>query len=50
LEPEHAAYIRAAFFDGHTYATLADAAGAPLGTMKSWIRRALMRLRTCIEQ
>ncbi len=50
LEPEHAAYVRAAFFDGHTYATLADAAGAPLGTMKSWIRRALMRLRTCIEQ
>ncbi|WP_158915527.1 sigma-70 family RNA polymerase sigma factor [Caulobacter sp. S45] len=50
LEPEHAAYIRGAFFDGHTYASLADAAGAPLGTMKSWIRRALLRLRTCLDQ
>ena len=50
LEPETARYIRAAFFDGHTYATLADAAGAPLGTMKSWIRRALMRLRSCLER
>ncbi|MGC1302759.1 MAG: sigma-70 family RNA polymerase sigma factor [Caulobacteraceae bacterium] len=50
LEPDHAGYIRAAFFDGHTYATLAEAAGAPLGTMKSWIRRALLRLRSCLER
>ena len=50
LEPDTAAYIRAAFFDGHTYATLAQAAGAPLGTMKSWIRRALMRLKACMER
>ncbi len=50
LEPDHAAFIRAAFFDGHTYATLAEAAGAPLGTMKSWVRRALLRLRSCLER
>ena len=50
LEPEHAGYIRAAFFDGHTYASLAEAAGAPLGTMKSWVRRALLRLRSCLER
>jgi RNA polymerase sigma-70 factor (ECF subfamily) len=50
LEPETARYIRAAFFDGYTYAALAEAAGAPLGTMKSWIRRALMRLRACLER
>ena len=50
LEPEHAGYIRAAFFDGHTYASLAETAGAPLGTMKSWVRRALMRLRSCLER
>ncbi|WP_254600826.1 sigma-70 family RNA polymerase sigma factor [Caulobacter sp. S45] len=50
LEPEHAGYIRAAFFDGQTYASLAETAGAPLGTMKSWVRRALLRLRTCLEQ
>ncbi len=50
LEPDIAAYIRAAFFDGHTYATLAERAGAPLGTMKSWVRRALMRLKACMER
>ncbi len=50
LEPDHAAYIRAAFFDGQTYASLAETAGAPLGTMKSWVRRALMRLRSCLER
>ncbi len=49
LEPTHAAYVRSAFFDGHTYQSLAEAAGTPLGTMKSWIRRALLRLRTCLE-
>jgi RNA polymerase sigma factor (sigma-70 family) len=50
LEPAHAGYIRAAYFDGHTYASLAEASGAPLGTMKSWMRRALMRLRLCLER
>ena len=49
LDPQHGGYIRAAFFDGHTYASLAETAGVPLGTMKSWIRRALQRLRTCLS-
>ncbi len=42
-------HIRAAFFDGMTYAQLAEQAGVPLGTMKSWIRRGLQRLRACLE-
>lgn len=50
LEPAHAACIRSAFFDGHTYGSLAEGSGVPLGTMKSWIRRALQRLRTCLEE
>ncbi len=50
LEPDHAAYVRSAFFGGHTYQTLAEAAAVPLGTMKSWIRRSLLRLRTCLDQ
>ncbi|MFM7404935.1 MAG: sigma-70 family RNA polymerase sigma factor [Erythrobacter sp.] len=41
--------IRAAFFEGYTYAQLAEAADVPLGTMKSWIRRGLQRLRACLE-
>ena len=42
-------HIRAAFFEGKTYAQLAEAADVPLGTMKSWIRRGLQRLRACLE-
>jgi RNA polymerase sigma-70 factor (ECF subfamily) len=41
--------IRTAFFDGLTYAELADRTAVPLGTMKSWIRRGLMRLRDCLD-
>lgn len=50
LDPNHGAMIRAAFLDGATYAELAERESVPLGTMKSWIRRALMRLRGCLEQ
>lgn len=42
-------HIRSAFFEGKTYAQLAEEADVPLGTMKSWIRRALMKLRACLE-
>jgi RNA polymerase sigma factor (sigma-70 family) len=42
--------IRTAFFEGVTYEQLADREGTPLGTMKSWIRRGLLRLRTCLER
>jgi RNA polymerase sigma-70 factor, ECF subfamily len=42
--------IRAAFFDGLTYGDLAAREAVPVGTMKSWIRRGLLRLRGCLEQ
>lgn len=40
--------IREAFFHGLTYEELAANAGVPLGTMKSWIRRGLLRLKACL--
>ena len=42
--------IRSAFLDGVTYEQLAQRMDVPLGTMKSWIRRGLMKLRTCLER
>ena len=42
--------IRSAFLDGATYSELAKREGVPLGTMKSWIRRGLLRLKGCLEQ
>jgi len=48
LENGEATLIRTAFFEGSTYAELASRAAIPLGTIKSRIRRALMKLRDCL--
>lgn len=50
LEERPRSMIRAAFLDGASYPELAEREGVPLGTMKSWIRRALQRLRGCLDQ
>jgi RNA polymerase sigma-70 factor (ECF subfamily) len=50
LEAQHATAIRAAFLDGATYEQLAVRMSVPLGTMKSWIRRGLLKLRACLER
>jgi RNA polymerase sigma-70 factor (ECF subfamily) len=42
--------LRGAFFDGNTYEELAVRMNVPLGTMKSWIRRALQKLKACLER
>ena len=50
LEDRQRGAIRTAFFDGVTYAELAERESVPLGTMKSWVRRGLARLRECLER
>ena len=50
LEPRQQSAIRSAFFDGASYPALAEREGVPLGTMKSWVRRGLMRLKGCLER
>jgi RNA polymerase sigma-70 factor (ECF subfamily) len=42
--------LRGAFFDGNTYEELGVRMSMPLGTMKSMIRRALIKLKACLEQ
>lgn len=49
LEPQQQNSVREAFFTGATYNELATRCKVPLGTMKSWIRRSLMQLRTCLD-
>jgi RNA polymerase sigma-70 factor, ECF subfamily len=49
LEARDAAFIRAAFLGGATYGELATRDCQPLGTVKSRIRRALIKLRECLE-
>ena len=48
LEQQQRDVIRTAFFDGVTYAELALRRAVPLGTMKSWVRRGLARLKDCL--
>ena len=50
LDERYRSLIRAAFVDGASYPELATREAVPLGTMKSWIRRSLQRLRGCLEQ
>lgn len=49
LEERQRGAIRTAFFDGVTYAELAERQGVPLGTMKSWVRRGLAGLKRCLD-
>jgi len=49
LEPQQKSAVREAFFSGATYNELATRCRVPLGTMKSWIRRSLIRLKACLE-
>jgi RNA polymerase sigma-70 factor (ECF subfamily) len=50
LSAHEKAALRGAFFDGSTYDELAARMRVPLGTMKSWIRRAMIKLKSCLEQ
>ena len=50
LDPRDATFIRSAFLGGATYADLAEREDVPLGTIKSRIRRALIKLRECLSR
>ena len=49
LEAKQRRSVREAFFSGATYKELAERCQVPLPTMKSWIRRGLLQLRSCLE-
>jgi RNA polymerase sigma factor (sigma-70 family) len=49
LEAKQREAIRSAFFGGLTYAELATRQSVALGTMKSWVRRGLIRLKDCLD-
>ena len=42
--------VALAFFDGLSHAEVAAQLREPLGTVKSWVRRALMTLRSCLDR
>ena len=49
LEANARRVILLAYYEGHTHEALSRHLEAPLGTIKSWIRRALLQLKGCLE-
>lgn len=49
LEPEPRRALLLSFYDGLTQAEIALRMQRPLGTVKAWTRRSLMRLKGCME-
>lgn len=50
LEPDKAQAVRGAYLDGLSYIDLADRYSVPLNTMRTWLRRSLLKLRECMDQ
>jgi RNA polymerase sigma-70 factor (ECF subfamily) len=49
LDAEQRRCIVLAFVDGLSHSEITERIGAPLGTVKSWIRRGLLTLRKCLQ-
>ena len=49
LEAKQRQAIALAYYDGLSHAELASQLRAPLGTVKTWVRRGLLRLKACLE-
>ncbi|MBO6541055.1 MAG: sigma-70 family RNA polymerase sigma factor [Rhizobiaceae bacterium] len=50
LEAERADAVRGAYLNGDSYAELAERFSVPLNTMRTWLRRSLLKLRECLER
>jgi len=49
LSREQQQCLQFAYINGRTHQEISQLTGNPLGTVKSWIRRALVSLRECLE-
>jgi RNA polymerase sigma-70 factor (ECF subfamily) len=50
LEQDRASAVQGAYLNGNSYAELAERHGVPLNTMRTWLRRSLLKLRECLER
>lgn len=50
LEPERADAVKGAYLDGETYQDLAARHKVPVNTMRTWLRRSLIKLKDCLSR
>jgi RNA polymerase sigma-70 factor, ECF subfamily len=50
LEKDRAQAVRGAYLNGDSYAELAARFSVPLNTMRTWLRRSLLKLKECLER
>ena len=50
LRADRAEVVKGAYLRGESYAELAKRYRVPLNTMRTWLRRSLIRLRECLER
>ncbi len=48
LDPDRADAVRRAYLGGEAYAELSDRYAVPLNTIRTWLRRSLLKLRECL--
>lgn len=50
LDEDRAEAVRGAYLDGDSYQELADRYKVPLNTMRTWLRRSLLKLKECLSR
>ena len=50
LPLDRAEAVRRAYLQGETYAELAARFEVPLNTMRTWLRRSLLKLKECLSE
>ena len=50
LDSTHSAAVQGAYLDGLTYEALAQKFDVPINTLRTWLRRSLLKLRECLDR
>ena len=50
LEPDRSDAVRRAYLEGETYQELAMRYNVPLNTIRTWLRRSLIKLKECLSR
>jgi RNA polymerase sigma-70 factor (ECF subfamily) len=50
LDKDRSSAIRLAYLEGHSYKDLAARFDVPLNTMRTWLRRSLLKLKECLSR